>query len=203
MTIHKTMAAATMTLVLAVPSALAVEQTPKSEAKKTTTTTTTTKTTTTVHNTVKAPVPTKSTDIFMLYDKNHDNKIAKDEWPDQEKWFERLDKNHDGFVTKEEAAKQNRRVDANHDGKITRDEFSGDDAEWAKWDVNKDGAIDEGDRVARLNQQRTARLKGIDKNGDGNVTRSEWPGSDESFKARDRNNDGVISTEELNQPQHQ
>ena len=46
----------------------------------------------------------------------------------------------------------------------------------------------------RQNQgQRQNRLKAMDRNGDGSITRDEWTGDDASFQKHDRNGDGVIS----------
>ena len=36
------------------------------------------------------------------------------------------------------------------------------------------------------------RFRGMDRNGDGVITRGEWRGNDRSFDVHDRNNDGVV-----------
>ena len=41
-----------------------------------------------------------------------------------------------------------------------------------------------------------ARFRGMDRNGDGMITRDEWRGNDQSFQKLDRNGDGVISGDE-------
>lgn len=41
------------------------------------------------------------------------------------------------------------------------------------------------------------RFRGMDRNGDGVITRDEWRGNDQSFRKHDRNGDGVISGDEL------
>ena len=38
---------------------------------------------------------------------------------------------------------------------------------------------------------------GIDRNGDGAISRSEWRGNESSFRQRDWNNDGVLSGDEI------
>jgi len=43
----------------------------------------------------------------------------------------------------------------------------------------------------------TMRFQGMDRNGDGVITRSEWRGSDTSFRAHDWNGDGVLSGDEV------
>ena len=42
-------------------------------------------------------------------------------------------------------------------------------------------------------QRKNDRLKAMDTNGDGIITRDEWRGDDASFRKHDRNGDGVIS----------
>jgi Ca2+-binding EF-hand superfamily protein len=41
------------------------------------------------------------------------------------------------------------------------------------------------------------RFRGMDRNGDGVITRDEWRGNDQSFRQHDRNGDGIISGDEL------
>lgn len=41
-----------------------------------------------------------------------------------------------------------------------------------------------------------ARFRGMDRNGDGMITRDEWRGNDQSFRQLDRNGDGVITGDE-------
>jgi len=41
------------------------------------------------------------------------------------------------------------------------------------------------------------RFRGMDRNGDGRITRREWRGNDNSFRNHDCNNDGVLSGEEV------
>ena len=42
-------------------------------------------------------------------------------------------------------------------------------------------------------RHQTNRFRGMDRNGDGVITRDEWRGNDKSFRKHDRNGDGVIS----------
>lgn len=41
------------------------------------------------------------------------------------------------------------------------------------------------------------RFRGIDRNGDGVITRKEWPGNDKSFNQHDLNRDGVLAGREV------
>jgi Ca2+-binding EF-hand superfamily protein len=47
------------------------------------------------------------------------------------------------------------------------------------------------------NGQAQMRFKGMDRNGDGRITRAEWHGSAKSFKEHDWNGDGVLSGQEV------
>lgn len=54
------------------------------------------------------------------------------------------------------------------------------------------------DRQPRNSQSReTMRFQGMDRNRDGVITRSEWRGSDNSFREHDWNGDGVLSGDEV------
>jgi len=46
-------------------------------------------------------------------------------------------------------------------------------------------------------QSREIRFRGMDRNGDGTITRDEWRGSDRSFRVHDWNHDGVLSGDEV------
>ena len=41
------------------------------------------------------------------------------------------------------------------------------------------------------------RFRGMDRNGDGVISRAEWRGNDQSFKNQDWNNDGILSGDEM------
>jgi Ca2+-binding EF-hand superfamily protein len=46
-------------------------------------------------------------------------------------------------------------------------------------------------------QRSNMRFQGLDTDGDGRITRSEWRGNDRSFRNHDWNNDGVLSGDEV------
>jgi hypothetical protein len=45
--------------------------------------------------------------------------------------------------------------------------------------------------------QMQTRFRGMDKDGDGVITRAEWRGNDQSFRQQDTNGDGVLSGDEV------
>ncbi len=64
-----------------------------------------------------------------------------------------------------------------------------------------DGYYDDDDYYDRDNRGRAGamnnRLRGMDRNNDGRITRSEWRGNENAFSRRDRNGDGVLAGREL------
>jgi Ca2+-binding EF-hand superfamily protein len=55
------------------------------------------------------------------------------------------------------------------------------------------------DTRAQVRDRGNTRFAGMDRNGDGVITREEWRGSDQSFRVHDWNNDGVLSGDEVRQ----
>lgn len=45
--------------------------------------------------------------------------------------------------------------------------------------------------------QRARHVRGMDENGDGRITRTEWRGNDASFRRHDRDSNGILEGEEL------
>ena len=56
------------------------------------------------------------------------------------------------------------------------------------------GLLGNAPMVAQSNE---GRFRGMDRNGDGTISRAEWRGSDESFRRHDWNRDGVLSGDEV------
>jgi hypothetical protein len=46
-------------------------------------------------------------------------------------------------------------------------------------------------------QNRQSRVRDMDRNNDGKITRNEWRGNDRAFQARDQNKDGILAGEEI------
>ncbi len=54
------------------------------------------------------------------------------------------------------------------------------------------------DRIrARIDKRIQTRIQRIDRNGDGAVSRDEWPGAAKRFDRLDANHDGVLTKDEL------
>lgn len=85
--------------------------------------------------------------------------------------------------------------DTNRDGKVTRDEFRLGSAYFAALDVDKDGTLTLPEaRKALTSQPVEIDVQAADTDGDGYLTRREWPGDQAGFDKLDRDNDGVISS---------
>lgn len=144
---------------------------------------------------------------FARYDRNGDGVISRTEFSGDAALFDRLDLNRDGLITRTEATQvvpdrgslenQIRSYDRNGDGVISRSEFPGSAADFDRLDRNRDGVLSQADRGAAGQEQRQMRFRGMDQNGDGVISRSEWRGNDKSFRKHDRNHDGVLSGDEL------
>lgn len=152
-------------------------------------------------------------------DLDKDGKISKAEWKGKAA-FEVMDRNKDGFIsaedgpggkgagmpgmgmpTPEEAMARFKEMDKNGDGRVAKDEFAGPPERFAMLDRDGDGAISQTEFEAAL-KGGAAKAGGkifqrFDANGDGKVTRAEFPGGDENFKALDKNGDGAITLDEV------
>jgi Ca2+-binding EF-hand superfamily protein len=99
--------------------------------------------------------------------------------------------------------------DKNKDGIIQREEYPGDQVKFRKYDKNKDGAlsVDEiqamaEDEIADIRKKmekpdRYDFLVLFDSDKDNNVTLDEYDGPMDAFKKFDKNNDGVVTYDEL------
>jgi Ca2+-binding EF-hand superfamily protein len=98
-----------------------------------------------------------------------------------------------------------RAMDTDNDGVITRAEWTGDDQSFREHDLNHDGVLsgdevspravtDGSDRSRR--EEMAARFERADRNGDGEIARSEWTGTTAAFKRMDQDGDGLITGDE-------
>jgi Ca2+-binding EF-hand superfamily protein len=145
---------------------------------------------------------------LMAMDADKDGRVSREEYKGRVA-FDRLDADKDGFLSREdfqararaETEARFKERDKDGDGKVARAEFPGTDDAFKALDRDGDGSITlaemqagpsgRGDRAPGK-----APLRG-DKNGDGKVTRDEFPGTDDAFKALDQDGDGAITAAEL------
>ncbi len=89
------------------------------------------------------------------------------------------------------------KMDANNDGLIEASEFRGSEDQFARTDGNGDGFIDaEEARLHRPSGRRPPDVMELDADGDGRVSRAEFPGRDQKFTRLDANGDGYIDGSE-------
>ena len=162
---------------------------------------------------------------LLQLDANGDQTIDRAEVPESaqeafDKILEQADRNHNSKLEAEEvrAALESLRslgnnasaeaqarfkaMDTDNDGKVSRSEFKGPEALYNRLDANADGVIDD-QEAAQAYRQMTARaslerLKRLDANDDGKITRDEYQGPAALFDRLDTDGDGTLTTEELN-----
>ena len=159
-------------------------------------------------------------DNFDLYDTDHDGFITLAEMgvPADYKYGTAKREREEGMGgggkggglrRLDEFRKRLAEMDTNKDGKVSKEEWKGTQP-FDLMDRNKDGFVTMDDIVMGAGgkggipgggmptrEERMARFKEQDKNGDGKVSREEFPGSDEMWKGLDKNGDGAITPEEI------
>jgi Ca2+-binding EF-hand superfamily protein len=167
-----------------------------------------------------APAPDRAAmrERLQAMDKDGDGKVSKDEFTGPAQLFERLDANSDGVISREDnpnapaagatGGERFRAMDKNNDGKVSKDEFAGPAQLFERLDANSDGFVTM-QEVARMYREganppagRGAmgdRLRAMDKNNDGKVSKDEFAGPAQLFERLDANSDGFISSDEFPQ----
>ena len=92
-------------------------------------------------------------------------------------------------------------MDRNHDGQITRSEWRGNTTSFNQHDWNGDGVLS-GIEVTPGAQRpgsgsQNDQFDRLDRNDDGRISLSEWPGDRNRFERLDLNDDGFLSRDEL------
>jgi Ca2+-binding EF-hand superfamily protein len=134
---------------------------------------------------VKAVGPLAGTGLIQRLkaaDKDGDGKVSRAEFPGQPPMFNRIDADKDGFLTKEEVGQFARNAQAKAKAKAKRKAK-------AKADAAKGGDAPEASAASR-------RFLAMDKDGDGEISRDEFPGNDAFFQQIDADKDGVITRRE-------
>jgi Ca2+-binding EF-hand superfamily protein len=89
------------------------------------------------------------------------------------------------------------RYDTNRDGVLTRNEFPVDLALFDRADRNRDGRLTRKEARKAMTKENAVwaqqRMRGLDRNNDGVISRGEWNGSASAFDRLDINDDGVLS----------
>jgi Ca2+-binding EF-hand superfamily protein len=146
------------------------------------------------------------------FDEDGDGKISQAEFPTPEKRFARLDANQDGFIEKSEMPGRMGRhhgrgwgnliedFDKDGDGKLSKDELPGPADRFSRLDANEDGFIDptEAHRGGpRQGKGWGMLIEDFDKDGDGTLSKDEFPNPENCFSRLDTNNDGHLDSSEM------
>jgi Ca2+-binding EF-hand superfamily protein len=161
-------------------------------------------------------------ELFQELDANGDRIVDRGEVPEAGRAaFETLlkhgDSNKDGKLDQEEyrgmlGALRERfesigskfaEFDKNGDGKISREEFAGPVFLFARLDADGDGSITK-EEASKLQPgpgggDLAQRLRAMDRNGDGKISKDEFAGPPQFFDRFDANKDGSITVDELRQ----
>ena len=95
-------------------------------------------------------------------------------------------------------------LDLDKNGRISEAEFNGPQGLFARLDANRDGVLDQ-DEQGRLAAAAPNRpgprgrspFHGFDRDGDGKLSREEFPGPDDHFARFDSDRDGYLSQDEM------
>ena len=143
---------------------------------------------------------------FSSIDRNRDGRITRAEWLYDMEGFLRADRNRDNVLTRAEFLggdiDDDREdtfadLDQDGDGRVERNEWHGSREAFEWMDRNNDGVLSRAEVADEQTPAERDLFASIDTNRSGRIERNEWHWSPVSFNGRDRNNDGVLSREEL------
>jgi Ca2+-binding EF-hand superfamily protein len=171
----------------------------------------------------QAPAGERLREAFERLDANGDRVLERSEIPDDglaafDRLLKRGDASGDGKLDAEElralgekvrklgggaggqANRQRlRAMDADGDGVVTREEYQGPAALFERLDADEDGVLRGGELRAAAPAAGAAamtRVRAMDRDGDGRVTREEFSGRPQLFERLDSNKDGVIDDQD-------
>lgn len=150
--------------------------------------------------------------LLRYGDANHDGKLEAGEFRDLLRKT-----NAATAVPLEQRESRFRKLDANHDGKLAPTEFQGGAPRFGRLDRNHDGFLSRDEipwlssgsvpakNEAKGKGKRTespipGRLKSMDKDGDGRVSRDEFTGRAAMFSRLDANHDGFLDRSDRTGP---
>jgi Ca2+-binding EF-hand superfamily protein len=108
--------------------------------------------------------------------------------------------NRRGYHTRADAEERWKKLDQDNDGRISRSEWQRNEQAFDRMDADRDGFLTKEERRAAAREFLGKRRKGLremDADADGNISRSEWKGKEETFNWLDTNKDGLLSRDEL------
>lgn len=148
-------------------------------------------------------------------DKDADGFLAGEEWIYGDEVLKKSDTDADGKVSRDEmsaylksirkdpkalAAFRMASMDADKDGKVSKEEWKGPAEQFTKADKDADGFLSLEEMASTVQIQgggMADKLKQMDADGDGAISKDEWKGKPEMFGRMDKNGDGKITEDEM------
>jgi hypothetical protein len=148
--------------------------------------------------------------FIQKFDQNGDGKVSMEEFPGPQDHFTNLDTSGDGYIDASEAPQGPphhgmkeggfiQKFDKDGDGKVSKEEFPGSQEQFTNLDTNGDGTIDASEAPKgppRHGMKGGGFIQRFDKDGDGKVSKEEFPGPQDHFTTLDTNGDGYIDASE-------
>ena len=165
---------------------------------------------------------TSEEEDFAQQDRNGDGVISPSEWFRSRAEFYRLDYNRDGVLTRNEFLGGGQRtfssaygprdafsaMDFDRNGVLSPNEWRSSPSDFYRLDYNRDGILNRSEFFGREEAMYPASggrstFAQYDRDGDGMISRFEWPSDSISFDQLDRDRNGVLSSEEIENRQSQ